>query len=267
MKNWNTVESVKRENMEEYYWFQGFYWEDFEKNDFYRRDFEEMRYRDLSLFAFPQIENKCILDLGCGTGLYALTFLKMGASYVAGQDISEKAIQEATNICKKNKFENFEFKIGSGEHLLFEDHSFDYVFSGDVFEHITLDQKRCFINEIYRVLKPGGIVTIKTPNLNYLRISIFFKKVKTAITFKNPFNIHIAHTRNNPNNEHHGLTTYKELTAIFHETLFHKPVITYQELNKKAIPKWIANFFKCNKYFNQQIIISARKPIFFGLYK
>jgi ubiquinone/menaquinone biosynthesis C-methylase UbiE len=266
MQNWRTTELIKRENLGENYWAQGFFYEDFGKNEYYRRDFEELRYRDLSLFTLGQIESKIILDVGCGTGLYLLTFLKLGAKYVAGQDISIEAVNIAQNICKKNSFSNFEVKAGNCEKLLFDDLMFDLVFSGDVFEHITKEEKNNFINEIFRVLKPGGKFTIKTPNKDYLRFSIFYKKICYIIKLKNPLKIHIPHTHNNPDNEHHGLTTYKELLKIFGNTMFHEPVITYQVLNKKNIPNFIIRLFKKSKYFNQHIIMTARKPYFYGLY-
>ena len=107
MQNWRTNELIRRENLSENYWAQGFFFEDFGKTDFFRRDFEELRYRDLSLFALGQIESKTILDIGCGSGLYLLTFLKLGAKYVAGQDISAEAVKFAQENCKKNGFSNW----------------------------------------------------------------------------------------------------------------------------------------------------------------
>jgi len=101
MQNWKTIELIKRENLGENYWAQGFFYEDFGKKEYFRRDFEELRYRDLSPFTLGQIESKIILDVGCGDGLYTLTFLKLGARYVAGQDISVESVNRAQNNCKK----------------------------------------------------------------------------------------------------------------------------------------------------------------------
>jgi len=266
MKNWKINETIKKENLQEYYWYQGFFHFDFGKNDIYRRDFEELRYRDLALFSLGKIEEKRIIDIGCGSGLYALTFLKLGATFVSGQDISQASIDIANEKSKKNGYTNFDYKVGNCEKLLFDDNSFDLAFSGDVFEHITKQQKINFINEIFRVLKPGGILTIKTPNKDYLKMSIALKRIKALLMLKNPFNIYIAHTKNNPDNEHHGLTTYKEMKNIFETTMFHKPTITFNELNKSGIPLFIRKLFKKSQYFNQQIIITVRKPLFYGIY-
>lgn len=266
MRNWNSKEIIKKNDLQEYYWYQGFFYSDFGKNEYYRRDFEELKYRDLALFSLGQIKSKKILDVGCGSGLYTLTFLKMGAEFVAGQDLSQESLNITIDACKKSGFSNFEMKAGNCETLLFENNSFDLVFSGDVFEHISCKQKENFINEIYRVLKPGGMLTIKTPNKSYLKMSTFLRKISAIIKLKNPFKIHIPHTHNNPNNEHHGLSTYSEFKKIFNSTMFHQPVITYHELNKKHIPRFITKMFKKSSIFNQHIIITVQKPIFYGIY-
>jgi len=266
MKNWNSTEIVKKCDLQENYWHQGFFHLDFGKTEFYRRDFDELKWRDLSLFSLNQIESKKILDVGCGSGLYTLTFLKLGADFVAGQDISEEAVNSTIDTCKKNGFSNFSIKKGNCETLLFDDNSFDLAFSGDVFEHITKEQKINFINEIYRVLKPGGLLTIKTPNKSYLKMSTFLRQIIALMKIKNPFKIHIPHTHNNPNNEHHGLTTISELKKILNATMFHSPEITYKELNKKHIPLLIKKTFRKSSVFNQHIIITVRKPIFYGIY-
>jgi SAM-dependent methyltransferase len=48
------------------------------------------------------------------------------------------------------------------------DASFNYVISIEVLEHVEEDSK--FIEEVYRVLKPGGIFLMTTPNGDYLKI-------------------------------------------------------------------------------------------------
>ena len=58
----------------------------------------------------------------------------------------------------------------------------------------------------------------------------------------------------------------RELSRIFCNTMFHEPFVTYQVLNKKNVPNIITRLFKKNKYFNQHIIITVRKPYFYGLY-
>lgn len=266
MLNWNSKDIVKKTELKPFYWHQGFFHLDFGKNDYYRRDFDELMARDLSMFTLGNLEGKKILDIGCGSGLYSITFLKMGASYVGAQDIDNEAIGLNAKTCSEQGYKNFEMKCGNCEQLQFEDNTFDLAFSGDVFEHITYQQKANFIAEAFRVLKPGGILTIKTPNKSYLRMTNHLRRIKALMKFKNPLKIHIPHTHNNPDNEHHGLSTYKEFREIFNNTMFHPPVITNLILNKKNFPKCIAHRFRKWPFLNQHIIISVRKPVFYGLY-
>ena len=46
--------------------------------------------------------------------------------------------------------------------------SFDYVYSEHLFEHLTYQQAMNMLKESYRVLKPGGIFRIATPDLQFL---------------------------------------------------------------------------------------------------
>ena len=48
-----------------------------------------------SLKRFGDLKGKEILDFGCGLGMYAEMFAKMGASYVLGTDISEECLEIA----------------------------------------------------------------------------------------------------------------------------------------------------------------------------
>ena len=265
--NWKSKELVNVAELDDYYWHRGYFHASFDKTGLYKRDFDELLSRDLSMFTLFPIEGKRVIDIGCGNGLYLLTFLKMGAGFVAGQDLSPKFINDSRAACEKNGYTNVDLKVGDCQQLQFDDASFDVAFSGDVFEHITRELKVNFINEVYRVLKPGGVFTIKTPNKDYLIASNALRRIKTALQFKNPFNVHIAHTKNNPDNEHHGLTTYREMKEIFEQTMFHQPVITYYGLAKNGVTRFLSRLFPKSRYLNPHIIITVRKPVFFGLYK
>jgi hypothetical protein len=139
----------------------------------------------------------------------------------------------------------------------------------DILSNLSTDgrnvvQKSIPTNEVelesYRVLKPGGIMVIKTPNLSYLRFVIFIKSIKLFMQLKSPF-VYIRHTRNNPDNEHFGLTTNSELLEILDDTFFHSPEILKVPLGRK-IPKFIESVINKFSWGNETIILVARKAVF-----
>ena len=262
---WEKIEILKREELDEYAWHKGFFTYNWDQN-VWKRNYDELRTRDISLFQLGNVQGKNILDVGCGRGMYILTLFKMGAASVFGIDILKDYIQDAKDFIGRHGYETSGIQYGDCTDMQFENNSFDLLFSGDVFEHITPEQKDKCIAEAFRVLKPGGYFVIKTPNLKYLKLTLFLQRIKGLLRGKNPFNIHIAHTRDNPTTEHHGLTTHKELRAIFLANCFHEPEITYLKLYRKGFPSLFANLLKRNLFFNDTIIIKAQKPIFLGIY-
>jgi 2-polyprenyl-3-methyl-5-hydroxy-6-metoxy-1,4-benzoquinol methylase len=262
---WDKTVYLKEQELDDYAWHRGFFMIDFVRRDLWVQNFTELRNRDISLFTIGDVKGKSVLDIGCGQGMYMLTFLKLGASRVAGIDILEKDVKISNDVIRKNGF-NPEAQVADCTQLPYPKNSFDIVFSGDVFEHITYEQKDKCVREIYRVLKPGAIVTIKTPNLKYQKLTNFFRRLKAIARLKNPFKIHIAHTRNNPDNEHIGLTTHKEMRELFLKNTFHEPVNTYVPLERKGFPKSLARLFCKSHYQNEVLVITSRKPIFLGLY-
>lgn len=103
------------------------------------------------------LEGACILDAGCGVGLYAQHFGKLGAR-VYGVEIDFERAAEARRTLPG-------IVQASVEALPFADDVFDIVFSHEVLEHVSND--RAAVHEAYRVLKPGGYLAIFVPNRGY----------------------------------------------------------------------------------------------------
>jgi SAM-dependent methyltransferase len=97
------------------------------------------------------------LDVGCGTGLSARRLLDRGEiDGVVGLDPSPEALRHA------RRFPGITFLVGSALDLPFEAASFELVTCFDVFQHLPQGGDRRASIEIARVLRPGGIVLIRT---------------------------------------------------------------------------------------------------------
>lgn len=97
-----------------------------------------------------------LLEVGCGEGRGVRLLLPSVTSYTAIDKI-EAAVDEL-----KVKYPSGKFVAGNLPPLPFPDSSFDTVVSFQVIEHIKDD--RAFLKEIHRVLRPGGVALITTPN-------------------------------------------------------------------------------------------------------
>ncbi len=105
----------------------------------------------------PFIEDKTVLDIACGEG-YGSKLLSSKALKVIGVDIDLETIEKAS---KKYGSSNLTFIQGSADKIPVKDGSIDTVVSFETIEHH--DKHNEMMNEIKRVLKPGGILIISSP--------------------------------------------------------------------------------------------------------
>lgn len=99
---------------------------------------------------------RSILDLGCGLGRHALYFAQKGFK-VTAVDLSKEAVESAKILRKKNQVD-FLCKRADMMQLPFANDAFDRVFSYHVISHQDTEGVQNVVNEITRVLKPGGKV-------------------------------------------------------------------------------------------------------------
>lgn len=118
-----------------------------------------LHHRLLSAYVFSEKHiNGDVLELGCGEGRGIDIILNKSKSFTAIDKISE--ITERLSL----KYPEEKFISSSFPPLnSIEDNSFDTIVSFQVIEHINNDE--LFIEEIYRILKPGGKALISTPNI------------------------------------------------------------------------------------------------------
>ena len=97
-----------------------------------------------------------VLEIGSGSGRYALQIAATTGCRVLGVDINEPGIQNANklaavqNLAERVRFE----KCDASQPLQFADATFGAIFSNDVLCHIPGRDK--LLGELHRVLKPGG---------------------------------------------------------------------------------------------------------------
>lgn len=100
-----------------------------------------------------------VLDIACGTGFGTDILSQHTSELVVGGDISEQAIKYCQQEWKRP---NIVFKVLDGTALAFPDQYFDRIVSFETIEHTTKYQQ--MLAEFYRVLKPGGLLILSTPN-------------------------------------------------------------------------------------------------------
>lgn len=98
-----------------------------------------------------------LLEVGCGEGRGAELLIPKARSFTAIDKIRE-AIEKLRKKFPQGKFISGNLPPLSG----FADNTYDAVVSFQVIEHIQDDH--LFLKEIHRVLKPGGVALITTPN-------------------------------------------------------------------------------------------------------
>ena len=103
-------------------------------------------------------KGKIVLDIASGEG-YGSALISNNATKVIGIDIDEESISHAKEKYKSRH--NLEYKVGSTSNIPITDNSVDFVVSFETLEHH--DEHNQMMSEIKRVLKPGGMLLISSP--------------------------------------------------------------------------------------------------------
>jgi 2-polyprenyl-6-hydroxyphenyl methylase/3-demethylubiquinone-9 3-methyltransferase len=110
----------------------------------------------------PQ-KNEKILDVGCGDGYYLYLLDNLGLQLrLTGTDFDAAGLKNARkNLNKKIPLVQADLM----KKLPFKDNTFDKIVMSEVAEHLPNDVKG--LKEVYRVLKPGGVLCLTVPDANY----------------------------------------------------------------------------------------------------
>jgi ubiquinone/menaquinone biosynthesis C-methylase UbiE len=97
-----------------------------------------------------------VLDIGCGTGTFALRIKQLyPEADVVGLDPDPKALARANRKAKRAETK-IQFDQGFSDKLPYPEAAFDRVFSSFMLHHLHGNEKEGTLREVRRVLKPGG---------------------------------------------------------------------------------------------------------------
>ncbi len=109
---------------------------------------------------FPKDRDARILDLGCGFGGFTRIAQDLGFSRTEGVDVAESLIAEGLRRGTNNLFvgELMDTLVGTS------DATYELVAALDVLEHFEPDLMMDVLDQVQRVLIPGGGILIHVPN-------------------------------------------------------------------------------------------------------
>ena len=166
----NEYDAWTTEGILEYYWGEhihlGYYTEEERLAGYKKKNFIEAKYDFIDRMAeFGQIGDEkpaTVLDVGCGIGgtsRYLAKKFGVGTE-VTGITLSSEQQKRATALAQERGITNANFQVMDALEMKFPDNSFDVVWACESGEHMP-DKKR-YIEEMTRVLKPGGKIVIAT---------------------------------------------------------------------------------------------------------
>ena len=121
--------------------------------------FDKLRHL-LALVDFNGYGGRRVLDVGCGTGVDLVRFVRGGA-VATGVDIADSAVALARENLRHQSL-SASLCVGDGERLPFPDNAFDFVYAHGVVQYTPGD--RALVEECRRVLAPGGTAFFQVYN-------------------------------------------------------------------------------------------------------
>ena len=118
------------------------------------------------------VQSLSVLDLGCGEGYFARNLKYRGAGSIQGMDLSSEMIDRAREA-ESTEGLGIQYRAGNATDLTcFEDGAFDRVVAVFLFNYLSSEQTKATMEEVIRVLKPGGrfVFAVPHPSLPFGRL-------------------------------------------------------------------------------------------------
>lgn len=126
---------------------------------FYRQQQLPRLERDLQILLQSARKGQSILDVGANPPFLLATLTQLGFE-ASGIDLNPSLFQKT--------IDHYNLKVNAldieRDPLPFDDASFDYLLFTEVIEHLRINPVFT-MTELYRVIKPGGVLMLETPNL------------------------------------------------------------------------------------------------------
>ena len=159
-----------QEGILEYYWGEhihlGYYKKEERDKGYLKKNFIQAKYDFIDEMAewgeISKLKPEKVLDVGCGIGGTS-RFLakKFGESTsVTGITLSQAQVDRATKLAEERDIPNAKFQVMDALEMTFPDNTFDVVWACESGEHMP--DKKKYVEEMIRVLKPGGRIVIAT---------------------------------------------------------------------------------------------------------
>jgi len=127
----------------------------------------DLEQRPRAVEMLGDVNNRHILEAGCGTGYVARIVARKGA-FVTGIDNSVKMLRIAKQIALQGSLATT-YELGDVTDILHEDSSFEGIISVGVVHHLSPDEYQSFLKQARRVLKKDSplVISLVHPTLFY----------------------------------------------------------------------------------------------------
>lgn len=142
----------------------------FQYYDHLREEIESVEYSH-ELHEYSSFSGKNVLDVGCGNGYILSKYATNGAN-TFGIDITEIGVELSKKRFQLESLQG-DFRVADAQNLPYEDNFFDCVCSMGVLHHVPDTKKG--IEEIYRVLKPGGRLIVMFYHKNSAKYQLSYR--------------------------------------------------------------------------------------------
>ena len=186
-----------------------------------------------------------MLDIGCGRGEFLRGFIDCG---VRGHGVDRS--KTAEKYCPEAELRSADLE---NEPIPYPDNYFDVIYSKSVIEHFYFPEK--LVQEIFRVLKPGGLVITMCPDWEF-NARIYFEDY----THRTPFmqsslrDIQLIHGFNNIKVER-----FRQLPILWGNSM---ALITIAEFTRIFTPSFLRKHSKWVRFSKEIMLLSsATKPL------